>query len=257
MDQSVPMPANSSPPLRLQRDARAGTLRSIQYLRALAAFMVAAYHTSHYLNFHRAMDPLMGWHELGLFGVSIFFAISGYLMATLVRRTEPWRFMAHRLLRIYPTYLIVIALLAAVSPILIDRPFTFDPIGLSLVPAGSRFYALGIEWTLLFEITFYVGLFAAALCRLTNRLEIVALAWLGLILGCLLVFPQWNMSITPPIQRLPFHEASTGFAAGLLIPAMLKGGWVPRWAFPAGVALALVMFAMPTSSKSRAVSSRP
>ena len=239
------MPANSSPPLRLQRDARAGTLRSIQYLRALAAFMVAAYHTSHYLKYHRAMDPLMGWHELGLFGVSIFFAISGYLMATLVRRTEPWRFMAHRLLRIYPTYLIVIALLAAVSPILIDRPFTFDPIGLSLVPAGSRFYALGIEWTLLFEITFYVGLFAAALCRLTNRLEIVALAWLGLILGCLLVFPQWNMSITPPIQRLPFHEASTGFAAGLLIPAMLKGGWVPRWAFPAGVALALVMFAMP------------
>ena len=241
------MPANNSPPLRLQRDPRAGTLRSIQYLRALAAFMVAAYHTSHYLNFHRAMDPLMGWHELGLFGVSIFFAISGYLMATLVRRTEPWRFMAHRLLRIYPTYLIVIALLAAVSPILIDRPFTFDPIGLSLVPAGSRFYALGIEWTLLFEITFYVGLFAAALCRLTNRLEIVALAWLGLILGCLLVFPQWNMSITPPIQRLPFHEASTGFAAGLLIPAMLKGGWVPRWAFPAGVALALVMFAMPMS----------
>ena len=94
--------------------------------------------------------------------------------------------MAHRLLRIYPTYLIVIALLAAVSPILIDRPSTFDPIGLSLVPAGSRFYALGIEWTLLFEITFYVGLFAAALCKLTNRLEIVALAWLGLI-GCLLL----------------------------------------------------------------------
>jgi exopolysaccharide production protein ExoZ len=245
MDQSVPVPANSSPSLRLQRDARAGTLRSIQYLRALAAFMVAAYHTSHYLKHHRAMDPLMGWHELGLFGVSIFFAISGYLMATLVRRTEPWRFMAHRLVRIYPTYLIVIALLAAMSPILIDRPFTFDPIGLSLVPAGSRFYALGIEWTLLFEITFYVGLFAAALCRLTHRLEIVALAWLGLILGCLLVFPQWNMAIPLPIQRLPFHEASTGFAAGLLIPAMLKAGWVPRWAFPAGVALALVMFAMP------------
>ena len=94
MDQTVPMPANSSPPLRLQRDARAGTLRSIRYLRALAAFMVAAYHTSHYLNFHRAMDPLMGWHELGLFGVSIFFAISGYLMATLSdapNRGGSWR----------------------------------------------------------------------------------------------------------------------------------------------------------------------
>jgi len=60
MDQRVPLPADGIRLFTRRRDGRAGALRSIQYLRALAAFMVVAYHTSHYLEDYRSAHPLAG-----------------------------------------------------------------------------------------------------------------------------------------------------------------------------------------------------
>jgi exopolysaccharide production protein ExoZ len=166
----------------------ASSLRSIQYLRGLAALMVVVYHASHYLGVYRGVPPLPRLSGLGLYGVSIFFAISGYLMATLVRRTDPLVFMAHRLVRIYPTFLIVVALYGAISALL-SRPFVLDWVALTLVPAGPRIYALDVEWTLLFEVSFYVALFLFSLAGWTARLERAAAAWLGLIVFGVLAFP--------------------------------------------------------------------
>ena len=45
--------------------------------------MVVLYHASHYLDVIRGDISFRGLSALGLFGVAIFFAISGYLMATL------------------------------------------------------------------------------------------------------------------------------------------------------------------------------
>jgi peptidoglycan/LPS O-acetylase OafA/YrhL len=224
-------------------DAR-GSLRSIQYLRGLAALMVVLYHAGHYLDLYRGDASLKGWDALGLYGVSIFFAISGYLMATLVRRSDPFVFMAHRVVRIYPALLIAVALTGAAAA-LTGRPFVLDPVALTLVPAGPRFYALDVEWTLLFEVTFYVALFLLALVRWTGRLEWAAVAWLGLIVLGRLAFPGWQTDLTPPIHRLPLMEACTGFAAGLLIPAALRTGLVPRRAWLAGCGLAVLATALP------------
>lgn len=229
----------------IQRAAsRPGALLSIQYLRALAALMVTAYHVSHFISEYRGAKPFLGWDALGLYGVSIFFAISGYLMATLVRRTDPWVFMAHRLVRIYPTFLIVFAICVTLA-IAAGEPFPFDPIGASLVPAGERFYALRVEWTLLFEVTFYVALFAVSLAGWTRWLERGVLTWLTLLLACSVVFPGWNHEATPPAYRLPLLPACTGFAAGLLIPAALRMGSIPRWTFAAALLLALVSVGLP------------
>jgi peptidoglycan/LPS O-acetylase OafA/YrhL len=214
-------------------------LRSIQYLRGLAAFMVVLYHAGHYLDVYRGDASLKRWDALGLYGVSIFFAISGFLMATLVRRQDPSVFMAHRIVRIYPALLIVVALYGAVSA-LVGRPFVLDPVALTLVPAGPRFYALDVEWTLLFEVTFYVALFLLALAGASRHLEKAALAWLALILVGALALPEWQGDLTPPIQRLPVMSACTGFAAGLLIPAALRAGLVPGWTWLLGCALAFL-----------------
>jgi peptidoglycan/LPS O-acetylase OafA/YrhL len=66
----------------------------LQYLRALAAISVLLYHASYYLS---AIDGhpyflriFTGW--FGNFGVTLFFAISGYLMATLARKSSPSTF---------------------------------------------------------------------------------------------------------------------------------------------------------------------
>ncbi len=50
---------------------------------------------------------------MGVWGVAIFFALSGFLMARLVTRDPPLVFLAHRVSRIFPTYLAVVALFAA------------------------------------------------------------------------------------------------------------------------------------------------
>jgi peptidoglycan/LPS O-acetylase OafA/YrhL len=218
----------------------ASSLRSIQYLRGLAALMVVVYHASHYLAVYRGAPPVPRLSGLGLYGVSIFFAISGYLMATLVRRTGPFVFMAHRLVRIYPTFLIVVALYGAASALL-SRPFVLDWVALTLVPAGPRIYALDVEWTLLFEVSFYVALFLFSIAGWTTQLERAAVAWLGLILFGALAFPAWQGDLTPPIERLPLLEACTGFAAGLLVPAALRSGLVPRWSAVAAAASALLL----------------
>src|SRR5918911_341264 len=214
------------------------SLSSIQDLRGIAALMVVLYHAGHYLALYRGDDALKGWDALGLYGVAIFFAISGFLMATLVRRTGPWLFLAHRIVRIYPALLVAVALTGAVAG-LIGRPFAIDPVALALVPAGPRFYALDVEWTLLFEVTFYVALFALSLAGLTAYLEKAALAWLALILAGTLALPAWQTELTPPIHRLPLIEACAGFAAGLLVPAALKAGPLPRHAWIAGCVLAV------------------
>lgn len=208
---------------------------SIQYLRGGAAAAVVLYHASIYLSFEgdpRFYAVLDG--RFGLYGVAAFFAISGYLMARLVRSSDPWTFLAHRVFRIFPIYLVVAALYYALAPAL-GTSVVIDVVALTLVPAGPRYYILGVEWTLLFETTYYVLLFIVSLASLTRRLEVLATVWIGFILVGTLLVPGWQDSISPPIYLLPFAAANVAFAGGLLLPWLLERGLIPV----AGGALAL------------------
>jgi len=111
-----------------------------------------------------------------------FFAISGYFMAFLVDRDSP-DFLANRLVRVYPTYFICVALAFAL------RAFTAKPLSprdlpavLSLLPVGAgNDYKLGIEWTLVYEVTFYFA--CAFFCRpkWRKRFPAFLIGWLFLI----------------------------------------------------------------------------
>ena len=78
----------------------------LQYLRAIAASSVVLYHSSFWLKTIRHEPAefriFFGW--FGVFGVQLFFAISGLLMARLAGGMAPGRFLAHRIIRIYPIY---------------------------------------------------------------------------------------------------------------------------------------------------------
>ena len=219
---------------------RAGELASLQYLRGIAALMVAVYHAGHYLEVDRGDPALAGAGVLGLYGVSIFFAISGYLMAAIVRRTDPARFLAHRIVRIYPMVLGVVALYA-IACRFTATPLPLDPLALTLAPAGPRFYALGVEWTLVFEVTFYVALFALGIAGRTRHLEAIAAAWLAILVALALWVPGWNAESLPPPYRLLLVPACTGFAAGLLIPAALRAGMVPAPTFALGTGIGVAL----------------
>jgi peptidoglycan/LPS O-acetylase OafA/YrhL len=208
----------------------------LQYLRAIAALSVVLCHASYYVRYYRD-DPRMWaiFDRTGGFGVVLFFAISGYLMAHLAQTTSGLRFMAHRLIRIYPIYwlcaLAVVAadrLSGAVAP-------SIDPLALLLVPGATTSYVLGVEWTLPFELTFYIIVFAIIVSGLRHRLPLLAAIWIVAIEAMFSVRPDLQQGQFPLLLQLPLSQYSVAFAGGLLVPFAIR----QRWIGPATLLLAL------------------
>jgi exopolysaccharide production protein ExoZ len=198
-----------------QKSAAVGSRKAeIQYLRGFAAVAVVLTHLT------------LGDERFGVYGVSVFFAISGYLMSTLARSDDPWRFLSHRIVRIYPTFFLMVGF-AFLLKIAVDTPFSFDLLGLSLMPVGGRSNSLGgIEWTLVFEITYYTLLFFLMLFKRQRSLDAIAAVWLAVILGATFLLPSVSEALQFPLNLL-LVPANVAFAGGLLVPALLARGYLP------------------------------
>jgi peptidoglycan/LPS O-acetylase OafA/YrhL len=221
---------------------------SIQSLRGVAALFVVLYHASVHSgrNFGES-----GWANafdgrFGLVGVAAFFTISGLLMANLIQRTDPWRFLAHRVVRIYPTYLIAVLVSVPVPAFLGMRKAGFHLFSLMLVPADQRDYYLGgVEWTLVFECTYYVALFLIALIGLRRYLNWIALGWIAAI-GAAPLFIGWEAKLLYPFYSIWLSPANVAFAGGLLIPWISSKIRVP---IGTGVpAMCVLMAAVPAAN---------
>jgi len=88
------------------------------------------------------------------------------LMAGILPRTEPWRFLSHRVVRIYPLFLLLVATWAVVGPATGAQKIGFHFLSLTLAPVGNRYYHLGPEWTLVYECSYYVALQIAVTSQL-------------------------------------------------------------------------------------------
>jgi exopolysaccharide production protein ExoZ len=159
--------------------------------------------------------------RFGVLGVAVFFAISGMLMAGILPRTEPWRFLSHRVVRIYPLFLLLVATWAVVGPATGAQKVGFHFLSLTLAPVGTRYYYLGPEWTLIYECSYYVALFALALAGLQKHLIPVACAWLTTIAAAQLL-PGWDGTFLPMGPTILFKLPSVAFAGGLLIPTLTR-----------------------------------
>ena len=216
----------TAPPAALKLTGAAVRNARLQILRGAAALSVALYHASILLEqsgrpvFHSVFDG-----RFGLYGVAVFFAISGSLMANLATSGRPWIFLAHRIIR--RSELIAHVGLAFVLSRTVGTPFSFDPLGLTLIPAGARIYPLGVEWTLVFEIAFYVLIFLVMVAQFQRFIPILALVWIGAILlaeGW--VAPQPNGIMLAPYLLL-LSSPNLAFAGGLLVPFLLRRGFAP------------------------------
>ena len=219
---------------------------SIQCLRGIAALFVVLYHASVYAADHFGQS---GWAaafdgRFGLIGVAVFFAISGLLMADLIQRTDPWRFLAHRVVRIYPAYLLAVSVSVPIIGLLGMRKFGPHVFSLMLVPVGDRTYYLSVEWTLVFECTYYVGLFLIALVGWRRHLNKIALVWIAVMLAAPL-FIGWSDEVLYLFYSIWLAPANAAFAGGLLIP------WIAgKMRIPPGtglLALCVLMLAVPAN----------
>jgi len=202
------------------------TLVSVQYLRALAALAVVAFH---------ALQWLRGGFDIGRAGVDVFFAISGVIMwrITAGRSLSPANFAWRRFTRVAPAYWLVTLVVGAVA---IWRPGflahvhpTFGHLALSLAflphhdPEGLPFPLLAPGWTLTYEAAFYL-LFAASLAAKESVRAIWVTAGLAAIAGAgFLYHPAYGLGANPIMLE---------FAAGLWIGKLSLARAIPgrAWA---------------------------
>ena len=231
--------ASSPPPKRAS-----STIYPLQYLRAIAAFAVVLCHASYYVKEIRGDGRMWEMFDrAGYLGVVLFFAISGYLMAQLAEKATGLRFLAHRLIRIYPIYWLCIFGVLVVERVF-RQPISLDPAAMLLVPGATRSYVLGVEWTLPFELTFYLMVFGIIVMGLRRAIPAIALAWLALIEVAYWLHPELQRGQFPPLLHLPFDLYSVPFAAGLLVPYLLRKGLVGVSTPLIGVALLAAYEAM-------------
>lgn len=211
---------------------------SIQYVRGFAALMVVVYHQAFYLELMRK-EPWL--HAIvqgrpGLYGVLAFFVLSGFLMAEIAPKYSAATFLVHRVIRIYPAYLGCVALavvffarlwsllwpdasyLPGIGQMLLGHGLlSSDILRLTLAPIPFPDYPLGIEWTLLYETTFYVVITAAIAFSLGRFLPHLAGVWLLVLAATAWVAPQLEIQYTKPnLLLLGFFGINAGFIFGII-----------------------------------------
>jgi peptidoglycan/LPS O-acetylase OafA/YrhL len=133
------------------------------------------------------------WLELGAVAVTVFFALSGFVVAEAVTRFyagHPARFLANRLLRLFPLYGAVLALTIGLDSALyaggrlvpLDGALHGPPWQAGVIlsglldivpglpahrPGATAFSFIPFAWTLRIELLFYLG--AAFICWLPVR----------------------------------------------------------------------------------------
>jgi exopolysaccharide production protein ExoZ len=168
------------------------TLQSIQLLRGIAALSVVYVHVLAPPNF-------------GLFGVDIFFVISGFVMALVTtKNTNPTTFFLNRLIRIVPLYWILTTCLVAV---ILIAPNLLGSTTLNLANfLKSLFFIpyfkeshliqpfLFVGWTLNYEMLFYLCIATGLMLSSRHYLAIAisALVLIYLMLGLLADSPLLN-----------------------------------------------------------------
>lgn len=171
---------SSSPRIPASANFRYETL---DHWRGLAAFGVVVAHSCYpvrNIDAGNLVRILAEWSFYGTYGVHIFFVVSGYCVSvkavsTVSKGKSATSFLRDRLLRIFPAYWL--ACVAAIAIALAGSPFSngslsaslpFDNLGfisdvLLCHPYLNRHPVLGVSWTLVFEVGFYV-LLALGIC---------------------------------------------------------------------------------------------
>jgi peptidoglycan/LPS O-acetylase OafA/YrhL len=165
-------------------------LAGIQLARGIAALLVVLFHAGRMTSPPQYLGyiPLGGLFNFGTAGVDFFFTLSGFIIyfvhhQDIGHAASLPRYIWRRVTRIYPTYWLVTAFIAATSLVRANGP-NLDPgyvlRSLLLLPQGAD-PILGVGWTLVHEMMFYT---VFALAVLSVRLGAgVVVAWIALVLA--------------------------------------------------------------------------
>ncbi|WP_344977940.1 acyltransferase [Streptosporangium fragile] len=238
--------------------APASTLTRLAWLDTLRGLGALAVLLEHLLPwFAPALRPY--WFNLGMYGVLVFFLVSGYIIpVSLERRGDVRAFWISRLFRLYPIYLLVSAgvlLMALWIPVREEVPRDLSAVSAHATMLLDVVHLGGLAdtmWTLSYEMVFYLlvtALFVAGLHRHSGRLAVgfgaVAVV-AGLVLSAPLLAGPWPAYVSGAVFFAGlaclvtgrFRNVAAYVLGGMAVVLLLFAGFVP-WL---GAAILAVMF---------------
>jgi exopolysaccharide production protein ExoZ len=218
---------------------------SIQYLRAIAALAVVYHHA-----FENHLGSALRPYAFGIWGVDIFFVISGFIMwvTTANSSTTATLFWRKRVIRIYPIYWVALSIWIICRFIAPDRLANVDVtakttiLSYLLIPHHHLAFPNHIwpilipGWTLQYELFFYL-IFGLALSVVSRPLRAAS------VLGCLCFLTVVGYIIEPANALLTTYTDPLllEFGGGVILGIIyLRGGRLPPW-----LALVMIFIAIP------------
>lgn len=224
-------------------------IKSVHYLRGLAALLVVFFHFRYYLNdyyVHSHLGDLL--FANGAFGVDLFFIISGFIICYATQRPEPKPLVSYALKRIFRIYPLLIVSLVVFYLLFGDNNTSvlrsLLPLHADYSQSGPFFgyNMLSPVWTLTYEIFFY-GLFFIGLMLSQRYRKVLVLA---LIMGVFVVsqlalnqelelsaytqFDYTSNVVLQPVMALVSSPMLLEFGYGIILYMVFQS--LPEWSAP-------------------------
>ena len=224
-------------------------------LRAMAAINLMLFHFTHVYSVKFGYTSPLGFEwPYGAYGVEMFFILSGYVNSmSLLRRGKPVDFVAARMIRIIPIFLMAIVAnlwILSLAPMNENVSSAQFLANMTLMPRVLGYECVDpVMWTLQIEMMFYVTLVTLFLIGGLKRYFI---GWGVLLALSLTVCPtldslaavhsetQW-FALATVIRRIMLLDFVPLFAMGFLL-YMIKTETGKRWHNVLGIILAAGVF---------------
>jgi exopolysaccharide production protein ExoZ len=201
-------------------------IRNIQALRGVAVLSVVLFHLAiieqKYGGAKTILPDMMGF---GIFGVDLFFVISGFVIVTVTRgqfqdARKALKFLYHRVSRIYPAYWVYSLLVLGI--------FLYNPLWVNssqgnrvhmissflLIPSGTLPLVM-VGWTLEHELYFYVTFFLIMMAAPERYMPFLLLCW-----GAGVASVNWAVESPGPFAALACHPLTLEFIGGCFLASI-------------------------------------
>ena len=211
-------------------------IASLDGLRALSILLVCFGHLAGTVNFP---EMLSVFHNVGNFGVKVFFVISGFLITLLLLNEKSLtgninlkQFYIRRSIRLFPAfyfYILCIALADYFGFVTLLAGDLFHASTYTMNYHSERAWWLNHTWSLAVEEQFYL-LWPSLLCFLgVFRAKNIAIAAIILI-PIVRIIMWYGLDASPSAMTRQFEAIADALATGCILAYLHRGGFtLPKW----------------------------
>ena len=198
-------------------------IQNIQSLRGVAALSVVLFHLVIIEKKYGGSTPLLHClFQFGMWGVDLFFVISGFVMITVARNKfkvhrQAFVFLYRRVSRIYPAYWfysILVLFVFLISPGWVNSS-QGEPMNILasfLLFPSDQLPLLMVGWTLIHEIYFYLVFFFILILCPERHAPRILFIW-----GLIVLLLNVGLNFNHPALNVMFHPMTLEFIGGCFI----------------------------------------